>query len=138
MMIATTSALVSLQQERVRHLRKGRVSDPYRVRAIVEVDGAFDVERMHDALRHVVAESPVLLTPFDTDDPNSGIVACETLDRYAASCEDLVPVALKPHSGPRRAKRAQRHCQPDKGSAGYQGQSPCLVAPSGPAVGKGR
>jgi hypothetical protein len=51
-----------------------------------------------------------------------------TLDRYEASCGNLVPVAQEPHSGPRRAKRAKEILanQP-RALPGYQGQSPWLV-----------
>ena len=54
--------------------------------------------------------------------------ALATLDRYAASYGNFVPVAPEPYSGPRRAKRAKEILS-DQARAlpEYQGQSPCLV-----------
>jgi amino acid adenylation domain-containing protein len=78
-MIATTPALLSLQQERVRRLQQGGAPSPYRVRAVVEVTGAIDVERLHAALRQVVADSPVFHTPFDSaDDQGAPDAMCDT------------------------------------------------------------
>src|SRR5687767_4399121 len=48
------------------------------------------------------------------------------LDRYAVSNPGIGHVS-GPHSGPRRAKRAKRHCQPATGSAGYLSRSLWLV-----------
>src|SRR6266850_6313087 len=78
-MIATTPALLSLQQERVRRLQQGGASSPYRVRAVVEVTGAVDAERLHAALRQVVADSPVFQTPIDSaDDQGAPDAMCDT------------------------------------------------------------
>ena len=50
------------------------------------------------------------------------------LDRYGASCGDLVPVAPEPHSGPRRAKRAKEMLlNQARAIQGCQGQGLCLV-----------
>ena len=55
-----------------------------------------------------------------------------TLDRYAVSYGNFVPVTPEPHSGPRRAKRAKEilsEAPPDQAEAPpeYQEQSLCLV-----------
>jgi hypothetical protein len=52
-----------------------------------------------------------------------------TLDRYAAQNENFVPV-VDPHSGPRRAERAEENNRTSQGLrwTGYQVQSPWLVA----------
>ena len=51
-----------------------------------------------------------------------------SLDRYAASCGDFVFVAPEPHSGPRRAKRAEKILSNQSTALrGYQGRSRWLV-----------
>jgi hypothetical protein len=44
---------------------------------------------------------------------------CGSLCEFRTRCDS--------HSGPRRAERGRRYCQPAKALPGYQGQSPWLV-----------
>jgi hypothetical protein len=93
MMIATTSALLSSQQERVRRLHDGCGASPYRARAIVDVRGKVDAGRLNAAFGQLIADSPVFHEPFDSaDDSRIPVVPCEA---SVVSFEECRPRATR-------------------------------------------
>ena len=58
--------LLSFQQQRVRLLEQRATSSPYQVRAIVDVHGAFDADRLQQVLQRTVADVPELRSALDS------------------------------------------------------------------------
>jgi hypothetical protein len=88
---------------------------PERTRARVREPTAFHIPEAH---AHATAR--------ELETASAAVGTGKRLDRYAAPSGKCVPV-VGPHSGPRRAERAEETQATSQGSAGYQGQSPWLV-----------